>query len=96
MCIDLRKGTSFLSQPFLIQSSLQIFKLQRTSRIEGILSPGAVLPTPFFASGLITYVGNRGPGTATLFALTLVELLCGKEKRKEVATPMIFSPGTPC
>ena len=35
------------------------------------------------------------PGTAFPFALTLVELLCGKEKRKEVSKPMVFPPGTP-
>ena len=33
-------------------------------------------------------------GTTFPFALTLVELLCGKEKRKQVADPMIFPPGT--
>ena len=37
---------------------------------------------------------SRGPGTAFPFALTLVELLCGAEKRKEVAGPMVFPPGT--
>jgi hypothetical protein len=35
-------------------------------------------------------VGGR-PGTAMLFALTIVELLCGKEKRDEIAGPMILS-----
>ncbi|ORY18861.1 class I glutamine amidotransferase-like protein [Clohesyomyces aquaticus] len=34
-------------------------------------------------------VTSRGPGTALLFALTIVEVLCGKEKRDEVAGPMI-------
>ncbi len=29
------------------------------------------------------------PGTAMLFALTMVESLCGKEKRREVEGPMI-------
>lgn len=32
---------------------------------------------------------SRGPGTAMAFALELVELLYGPEKRKEVAEPMI-------
>lgn len=32
---------------------------------------------------------SRGPGTAMTFALKLVELLYGPEKRKEVAEPMI-------
>ncbi|KAI0747006.1 DJ-1 [Daedaleopsis nitida] len=34
------------------------------------------------------------PGTAFPFALTLVELLCGKEKRAEVAGPMVLPCGT--
>lgn len=34
---------------------------------------------------------SRGPGTAILFALTLVEKLFGKEKRDEVEEPMILS-----
>ncbi|KAK0469271.1 class I glutamine amidotransferase-like protein [Desarmillaria tabescens] len=40
-------------------------------------------------------VTSRGPGTTFPFALTLVELLCGADKRKEVSTPMVFPPGTP-
>ncbi|OCH93961.1 DJ-1 protein [Obba rivulosa] len=47
---------------------------------------------PVVVSGKL--VTSRGPGTAFPFALTLVELLCGKEKRAEVARPMIFPPGT--
>jgi hypothetical protein len=39
-----------------------------------------------------TYVN---PGTAFPFALTLVELLCGADKRAEVRAPMVFPPGTP-
>jgi len=34
-------------------------------------------------------VTSRGPGTAMLFALTIVELLGGKEKRDEVQGPMV-------
>ena len=34
-------------------------------------------------------VTSRGPGTAMLFALTIVELLCGGEKRVEVEGPMV-------
>lgn len=33
-------------------------------------------------------VTSRGPGTAMDFALTLVELLCGKEQRKKVESPL--------
>ncbi|KAJ7092943.1 class I glutamine amidotransferase-like protein, partial [Mycena belliarum] len=44
------------------------------------------------SGGLIT---SRGPGTAFPFALTLVELLCGREKREEVRGPMIFPKNTP-
>ena len=31
------------------------------------------------------------PGTALLFALTIVEVLAGKDKRDEVAGPMIVA-----
>lgn len=34
-------------------------------------------------------ITSRGPGTALLFALTIVEILAGKEKRDEVYGPMI-------
>lgn len=36
-------------------------------------------------------ITSRGPGTALLWALTIVELICGKEKRMEVESPMITS-----
>lgn len=38
--------------------------------------------------GLLTY---GRPGTAMLFALTIVEEMVGKEKRDEVAGPMIVA-----
>ncbi|GBE87398.1 DJ-1 [Sparassis latifolia] len=47
---------------------------------------------PVVVSGNL--VTSRGPGTAFPFALTLVELLCGKEKREHVAAPMMFPRGT--
>jgi len=47
---------------------------------------------PVVVSGKL--VTSRGPGTTFPFALTLVELLCGKQKRAEVAGPMVFPPGT--
>ncbi|KAF9269436.1 DJ-1 [Marasmius fiardii PR-910] len=48
---------------------------------------------PVVVSGnLIT---SRGPGTTFPFALTLVELLCGKDKRAEVHGPMVFPATTP-
>lgn len=34
---------------------------------------------------------SRGPGTAFLFALTIVEKLLGEEKREEISGPMILS-----
>ncbi|KZT28111.1 DJ-1 protein [Neolentinus lepideus HHB14362 ss-1] len=40
-------------------------------------------------------VTSRGPGTAFPFALTLVELLCGKDKKEEIRGPMVFPLGTP-
>lgn len=36
-------------------------------------------------------VTSRGPGTAVEFALTLVELLFGEEKAREIAGPMIVA-----
>jgi len=47
---------------------------------------------PVVVSGKL--VTSRGPGTTFPFALTLVELLCGKEKRAEVAGPMVFPANT--
>ncbi|KAF7343013.1 DJ-1 protein [Mycena venus] len=38
---------------------------------------------------------GRIAGTAFPFALTLVELLCGADKRAEVRAPMVFPPNTP-
>ena len=37
-------------------------------------------------------VSSRGPGTAMGFALTIVEVLAGKEKRREVHGPMLAAP----
>lgn len=34
-------------------------------------------------------ITSRGPGTAMLFALTIVEELVGKEKREEITGPMV-------
>jgi protein DJ-1 len=36
-------------------------------------------------------ITSRGPGTAMLFALTIVGEICGKEKREEVAGPMVVA-----
>lgn len=46
--------------------------------------------SPAVSSKFIVYT----LGTTFPFALTLVELLCGKEKRAEVAGPMVFPAGT--
>ncbi|KAF5350606.1 hypothetical protein D9756_008653 [Leucocoprinus leucothites] len=40
-------------------------------------------------------VTTRGPGSTFPFALTLVELIQGKDKRKEISPPMMFPPQTP-
>lgn len=40
-------------------------------------------------------ITSRGPGTAFPFALKLVELLCGQERRDEIRGPMVFPPNTP-
>ena len=37
-------------------------------------------------------VTSRGPGTALEFALRLVALLCGEDKAREVAAPMVLPP----
>jgi len=37
------------------------------------------------------FVTSRGPGTAIAFALTLVEVLCGLEKRKEIAKQICYA-----
>ncbi|EPS97435.1 hypothetical protein FOMPIDRAFT_1025044 [Fomitopsis schrenkii] len=47
---------------------------------------------PVVVSGKL--VTSRGPGTTFPFALTLVELLCGKQKRAEVSSPMVFPSNT--
>ena len=36
-------------------------------------------------------ITSQGPGTALEFALTLVEQLCGKGKRRQVAEAMLVS-----
>jgi 4-methyl-5(b-hydroxyethyl)-thiazole monophosphate biosynthesis len=38
-------------------------------------------------------VTSRGPGTAFEFALSLVKLLYGEEKMREVAGPMVMADG---
>ncbi|KIM41346.1 hypothetical protein M413DRAFT_146929 [Hebeloma cylindrosporum] len=48
---------------------------------------------PVVVSGKL--ITSRGPGTAFPFALTLVELLCGSEKRAEIRGPLCFPPNTP-
>ncbi|KAF8957536.1 class I glutamine amidotransferase-like protein [Flammula alnicola] len=40
-------------------------------------------------------ITSRGPGTAFPFALTLVELLCGAERREEIRGHMVFPADTP-
>jgi 4-methyl-5(b-hydroxyethyl)-thiazole monophosphate biosynthesis len=35
-------------------------------------------------------VTSQGPGTSLEFALTLIELICGKEKAQQVAAPMLL------
>jgi len=46
---------------------------------------------PVVVSGPL--VTSRGPGTAFPFALKLVEILSGQEKRQEITGPMIFPQG---
>ena len=37
-------------------------------------------------------ITSRGPGTAMGFALTIVEVFLGKDKRKEIAVAMMCAP----
>jgi 4-methyl-5(b-hydroxyethyl)-thiazole monophosphate biosynthesis len=46
-----------------------------------------VLQDPVVVDGKI--VTSRGPGTAMDFALALIELLLGPDKRREVETPLV-------
>lgn len=55
----------------------------------GALSNREVISSRVVLDGNL--VTSRGPGTAIEFALTLVELLFGKEKSREVADPMIVA-----
>lgn len=55
--------------------------------VAGLRNPVAV-DAPIVVDG--NCVTSRGPGTALRFALKLVELLCGKEKRDAVAGPMVL------
>lgn len=45
------------------------------------------------AKGTPLSLSSAGPGTAMEFALFLVEVLQGKEKRLEVEKPLILFPG---
>jgi 4-methyl-5(b-hydroxyethyl)-thiazole monophosphate biosynthesis len=46
-----------------------------------------LLQDPVVVDGKV--VTSRGPGTAMDFALALIELLLGPEKRREVETPLV-------
>ena len=48
-----------------------------------------VLQDPVVVDGKI--VTSRGPGTAMDFALALIELLLGQQKRQEVERPLVRS-----
>jgi len=75
--------------------------MERSLRLEG--KSGVSPIVIFLARGhaiRIFYLGDitanvefsiNRPGTALTFALTIVELISGKEKRDEVAGPMILS-----
>ena len=54
------------------------------------------LRLPNLHENLVSLTGHLDDiiGTTFPFALTLVELLCGKQKRAEVSGPMVFPPNT--
>ncbi len=64
--------------------------------------PGALdpkqLPTTRLVEQSVVQDGkiitSRGPGSAMDFALTLIEVLCGKEKRQAVEQPLMRSNGS--
>ncbi|KAL5476942.1 hypothetical protein ACEPAI_3128 [Sanghuangporus weigelae] len=62
--------------------------------VSGRLVTSCVLCIQFasygFAHVLIAVLKSRGPGTTFPFALKLVELLLGSEKRNKVQDPMVF------
>lgn len=62
--------------------------------ISGHLVTRFAIPSRKRHSVLTACKSSRGPGTAFLFALTLVGLLCGPEKRKAVSDTMAFPEGT--
>jgi 4-methyl-5(b-hydroxyethyl)-thiazole monophosphate biosynthesis len=52
------------------------------------LAPQNASTEPVVVDGKV--VTSRGPGTSMIFALTLVELLFGQKKAREVAEPMVI------
>ena len=56
---------------------------------EIVAAHGTLVEEPVVDDGNL--VTSRGPGTAFLFALHLVERLCGAEKAREVKEPMVFA-----
>ncbi|KAJ7770323.1 class I glutamine amidotransferase-like protein [Mycena olivaceomarginata] len=70
-------------------------KAQLENNFEYSKEPVVVSNTVLFLCSIYQFYSSRGPGTAFPFALTLVELLCGADKRAEVCAPMVFPPNTP-
>jgi 4-methyl-5(b-hydroxyethyl)-thiazole monophosphate biosynthesis len=72
----------------LLADEERIFNATCHPAFQAQLDPGHCHPSQrVVVDGNI--VTSQAPGTSFEFALTLVELLCGKEKRKEVAGPML-------
>ncbi len=76
--------------PKILASAGMLVNKKATSypgSLEGFDVPGMVYSTsPVVVDGNI--ITSRGPGTAMDFALTLIEVLCGEEKRKAVEKPL--------
>ena len=68
-----------------------LLKNKTATAYPGVLDPGQFPETKITTSAIEidgNVITSRGPGTAMDFALTLIECLCGVEKRQEIATQL--------
>ena len=58
----------------------------------GILAEAGLTRTELSEQAVVrdgSIITSRGPGTAMDFALSLIEVLCGEDKRREVEQPLM-------